>query len=109
MEGSDDFVGPREVWSAPRIEKVRNDLGVAIRAAQELMASHEPIIKETYEALTELGDRVVEAVEVYDDIVRLEKEENQDQEEVNSILKGALKTRIALLETYLRAKTEIEK
>src|SRR3989344_1126328 len=104
----DNFTGPREVWSAPRIEKVKSDLEIAISEAQELMASHEPIMQEAHDALVELGHRVIEAGVVHEDILRLQAQVKPDQEEVNDILKGAIKTRTALLEAYLKAKTEIE-
>lgn len=108
-KGSGGFEGPRQVWSAPSPEIVKKNLRDALEQGLNVLSSHEPEVKEVHDAFTRLGDRLREAEEVLTAILKIQQEDDLDQEELNYALKGAMQTRTALIEAILLAKREIEK
>lgn len=106
-KGPEKFQGPREVSSFPSLEKVDDQLQVAIVEGLDIMASHEPVIKEVHDAFVELGDRVREATDVRAEMGRVWHTADRDQEEINSVVSGAVETLAALNAAITRAKREV--
>lgn len=109
MDGPEKFSTIRQIRSNPSIKDVAKDMRTAIEGGMQLLASHEPIIKEVHDAFTELAERVEEAQDTLAVVYSLQAQQKPDQEEVNSILRGAVQTRAALLKAILLAKHEVEK